>query len=232
MFFLPDVLQLWSQLDTAYTPTFIVSYGGLMGEEYWYDRTNVWENPRLLRYTPKSVLYPRSIRRPKAPDSEYNHIYVARAAKALRDAGVRVNIGAHGQREGLAAHWEIWSMVQGGFSPWEALRGATIDGAGSLGLNRCPEVVEVAPPEPLVVDAARVSDAVDGGITLRQVWKEILLDDCFGASAQLAYYFLLGFFPFLFFILVLVGSMPVSGLVERTVTYTMNLLAQVMPVPA
>ena len=119
----------------AYTPTFIVSYGGLMGEEYWYDRTNVWENPRLLRYTPKSVLYPRSIRRPKAPDSEYNHVYVARAAKALRDAGVRVNIGAHGQREGLAAHWEIWSMVQGGFSPWEALRGATIDGAGSLGMD-------------------------------------------------------------------------------------------------
>ncbi len=130
-----DVLQLWSQLDTAYTPTFIVSYGGLMGEEYWYDRTNVWENPRLLRYTPKSVLYPRSIRRPKAPDSEYNHVYVARTAKALRDAGVRVNIGAHGQREGLAAHWEIWSMVQGGFSPWEALRGATIDGAGSLGMD-------------------------------------------------------------------------------------------------
>lgn len=130
-----DVLQLWSQIGTAYTPTFIVSYGGLMGEEYWYDRTNVWENPRLLRYTPKSVLYPRSIRRPKAPDSEYNHVYVARTAKALRDAGVRVNIGAHGQREGLAAHWEIWSMVQGGFSPWEALRGATIDGAASLGMD-------------------------------------------------------------------------------------------------
>ncbi|MGB7452426.1 MAG: amidohydrolase family protein, partial [Lysobacterales bacterium] len=130
-----DILQLWSQIGTAYTPTFIVSYGGLMGEEYWYDRTNVWENPRLLRYTPKSVLYPRAIRRPKAPDSEYNHVYVARTAKALRDVGVRVNIGAHGQREGLAAHWEIWSMVQGGFSPWEALRGATIDGAGSLGMD-------------------------------------------------------------------------------------------------
>ncbi len=130
-----DVKQLWSQVGTAYTPTFVVSYGGLMGEEYWYDRTNVWENPRLMRYTPKSIVYPRSIRRSKAPDSEYNHIFVASNAKALRDAGVRVNIGAHGQREGLAAHWEIWSMVQGGFSPWEALRGATIDGAASLGMD-------------------------------------------------------------------------------------------------
>lgn len=130
-----DVKQLWSQVATAYTPTFIVSYGGLMGEEYWYDRTNVWENPRLMRYSPKSLVYPRSIRRSKAPDSEYNHIYVARSAKALRDLGVKVNIGAHGQRAGLAAHWEIWSMVQGGFTPWEALRGATIDGASSLGMD-------------------------------------------------------------------------------------------------
>ena len=130
-----DVKQLWSQVETAYTPTFIVSYGGLMGEEYWYDRTNVWENPRLMRYSPKSSVYPRAIRRPKAPDSEYNHVYVARGAKALRDLGVNVNIGAHGQRAGLAAHWEIWSMVQGGFTPWEALRGATIDGANSLGMG-------------------------------------------------------------------------------------------------
>jgi len=69
----------------------------------------------------------------------------------------------------------------------------------------------------------------DWGRTLRRVWDEMLLDDCFGASAQLAYYFLLGFFPFLFFVLVLVGSMPITGLVERTVEYLMGLLAQVMP---
>ncbi len=130
-----DVRQLWSQASTAYTPTFNVAYGGLSGETYWYDRTNVWENPRLMRYSPKAFIYPASIRRSKAPDSEYNHIAVARNAKALRDAGVRVNIGAHGQREGLGAHWEIWSMAQGGFTPWEALRGATLDPAASLGMD-------------------------------------------------------------------------------------------------
>ncbi len=138
-----DIKQLWSQVGTAYTPTFSVAYGGLWGEEYWYDRTNVWENPRLLRYTPKRVLYPRAIRRSKAPDSEYNHVYVARHAKALRERGVRVNIGAHGQREGLAAHWEIWSMAQGGFTPWQALRGATIDGAASLGMDHQVGSIEV-----------------------------------------------------------------------------------------
>jgi imidazolonepropionase-like amidohydrolase len=61
---------------------------------------------------------------------------VAAFAKRLRDRGVSVQIGAHGQREGLAAHWEMWMLVQGGFSPWEALRAATIDGARYIGMDR------------------------------------------------------------------------------------------------
>lgn len=55
-----DVLQLWAQTDTAYTPTLGVSFGGMEGERYWYDRTEVWNNERLLRYTPKSRVDPRA----------------------------------------------------------------------------------------------------------------------------------------------------------------------------
>jgi hypothetical protein len=131
-----DVVQLWSQSGTGYTPTLGVAYGGLSGETYWYDRTNVWENERLMRYVPRFVVEPSSIRRTKAPDQHYNHVEVARFAKKLRDAGVPVQIGAHGQREGLAAHWEMWMMKQGGFTPWEALRAGTIDGARYIGLDR------------------------------------------------------------------------------------------------
>lgn len=131
-----DVLQLWSKSATGYTPTFVVAYGGLSGERYWYDRTDVWKNERLMRWSPRSLIEPASIRRLKAPDEHYNHIEVARFAKRLRDRGVPVHIGAHGQREGLAAHWEMWMMVQGGFTPWEALRAGTIDGARYVGLDR------------------------------------------------------------------------------------------------
>ena len=131
-----DLTQLWKATDFGYTPTFVVSYGGLMGEEYWYDRTEVWKNERLLRYVPSTRLDARAIRRPTAPDDQYNHVNVAEYAKELRDNGVSVHIGAHGQREGLAAHWEMWLMNQGGFTPWEALRGATIDGATHLGMGK------------------------------------------------------------------------------------------------
>jgi imidazolonepropionase-like amidohydrolase len=130
-----DVLQLWSQSKTGYTPTLGVAYGGLSGETYWYDHTNVWEDAQLMRFVPHFAVEPEAIRRTHAPDLHYNHVNVAKFAKSLRDRGVSVQVGAHGQREGLAAHWEIWMLQQGGFTPWEAFRAATIDGAHYIGLD-------------------------------------------------------------------------------------------------
>jgi imidazolonepropionase-like amidohydrolase/Tol biopolymer transport system component len=130
-----DVMQLWGKTQTAYTPTLGVSYGGLTGEYYWYQKTDVWANPRLLTYVPRRVVDARSRRRVMAPDDEFNHIRISQGAKALHDAGVAVNVGAHGQREGLAAHWELWMLEQGGMTPMEALRAGTLNGARTLGLD-------------------------------------------------------------------------------------------------
>jgi imidazolonepropionase-like amidohydrolase/Tol biopolymer transport system component len=128
-----DVLQFWSQTDVAYTPTLVVTYGGLTAEQYWYQETEVWKHPILSRFVPPDVLNPRAVRRIKAPDADYHHVVSANTARLLSEEGVLVSIGAHGQREGLASHWEIWSFVQGGMSPVEALAAATITPARALG---------------------------------------------------------------------------------------------------
>jgi imidazolonepropionase-like amidohydrolase len=52
------------------------------------------------------------------------------------DRGGRVQVGAHGQMQGLAAHWELWMLAQGGMTPLEAIRAATLHGAESIGLDR------------------------------------------------------------------------------------------------
>jgi imidazolonepropionase-like amidohydrolase/Tol biopolymer transport system component len=130
-----DIKQLWPQSNMAYTPTMGVAYGGISGENFWYDTTQVWKHPRLSKYVPSEFLDPVSMRRPKAPHHHYNHINVAKVAKELQDLGVKVNSGGHGQREGLAMHWEMWMMAQGGMSPIEALRTATIAPAQTLGLD-------------------------------------------------------------------------------------------------
>jgi imidazolonepropionase-like amidohydrolase/Tol biopolymer transport system component len=130
-----DVLQLWSGTEVGYTPTLGVAYGGLMGEEYWYATTNVWEEQPLAGLVPRQVLDPRSRRREIAPEGEWNHVLAAANANALRAAGVSVQLGAHGQREGLAAHWELAMFVQGGMTPHQALEAGTIAGARYLGLD-------------------------------------------------------------------------------------------------
>ncbi len=131
-----DVLQFWSQTSVGYTPTLGVAYGGLSGEYYWYQHTNVWENERLLRYVPRFVVDPRSRRRTMAPEDDFNHVQVAQSAKALLDRGVHVQLGAHGQLQGMAPHWEMWMFAQGGMKPIEVLRSATLMGAQYLGLDK------------------------------------------------------------------------------------------------
>ncbi|UCE01591.1 MAG: YihY/virulence factor BrkB family protein [Candidatus Latescibacterota bacterium] len=67
--------------------------------------------------------------------------------------------------------------------------------------------------------------------TLRRVWSEMLLDDCFGASAQLAYYFLLAFFPFVMFLVALVAYLPLEDWLSRKIDVLgqMEILGTVMP---
>ncbi len=130
-----DVVQLWSQSRVGYTPTLIVSYGGLQGEFYWYQHSNVYDHRRLLTFVPREVVDPRARRRIMAPEEEFNHIAIARHVNKLNRAGVSVQIGAHGQREGLGDHWEIWMLVQGGMSPHKALAAATLQGAWYLGMD-------------------------------------------------------------------------------------------------
>lgn len=131
-----DVLQLWSQTPVGYTPTLGVAFGGLDGEHYWYAKTEVWKEDPLARLVPRALLDARSRRRTLAPEVEWNHIRQAEVAAALARRGVEVSLGAHGQREGLAAHWELWSFVQGGMTPLEAWRAGSLLGARSLGFDR------------------------------------------------------------------------------------------------
>ncbi len=133
-----DVVTLWSNSSTGYTPTLIVNYGGLNGEYYYYQRDNVWENEKLLKYTPRYVIDSRSRHRTMVPEEEYEngHVLVSKSVTALSDTGVKVNLGAHGQLQGLGAHWELWMIKAGGMSNHEALKAATINGAFYIGMDK------------------------------------------------------------------------------------------------
>ncbi|HSG89646.1 MAG TPA: amidohydrolase family protein, partial [Pseudomonadales bacterium] len=132
-----DVVQFWSATEAGYTPTFLVSYGGLSGEHWFYQHDEpVWQNEKMLRFHPRSNLIARARRLPVyAYDDDWGHMLAASSAKKLAEAGVRVNLGAHGQLQGLGCHWDMWAFSQGGCSPHDVLRMGTIWPAGYLGLD-------------------------------------------------------------------------------------------------
>jgi hypothetical protein len=112
-----------------------VAYGGISGERYLYEHDDLWRHPRLNQFIPSYVLHPLARRRQKAPVEDYNHIEVAKIARQVVQQGGLVQAGGHGQLSGICTHWELWSFVQGGMTPLEALKCGTMHGARYLGLD-------------------------------------------------------------------------------------------------
>lgn len=185
-----DIKQFWSQTQVGYTPTLVVAYGGISGENYWYDKTDVWAHPRLSMYVPADILQARSMRRPHAPESHYNHFNVAKVANELNKLGVHPNIGAHGQREGLAAHWEMWMFAQGGMSNMEVLKTATINPATTFGMERqLGSIKEGKLADLIVIDGdplanIRVTDKVTHTMVNGKLFDAETMNELNGDKAQ------------------------------------------------
>jgi len=145
-----DWVQLYAEGETALTPTMIVTGGELFAENYFYATTKPWQLPKVKDFvqstfslynpyhgTPSQPPWVRGMRTVNIDESlwEIGVRQAARSMKKLSDAGVLINTGAHGQINGLAMHWEIWLLEQGGMTPLQALRAATMNPATTMGLE-------------------------------------------------------------------------------------------------
>ena len=147
-----DVVTLAARSKTAYTPTLVVAYGGPAAEIYWYQHANPHDDARLRRFVPHDMLDGLGRRRIWYPEEDFSFPTVAQGAAAIARAGGRVCLGAHGQLQGLGAHWEMWSFTPGNaMTPMEALHTATASGAEALGFGKDLGTVEVGKLADLVV---------------------------------------------------------------------------------
>ena len=72
----------------------------------------------------------------KVPEKELFFRQIARDLVTVSRAGGNITLGAHGNRQGVGVHWELWGKVDGGATPFEALRDATLRPAEKLGMER------------------------------------------------------------------------------------------------
>ena len=167
-----DVVELYAKTKTAYTPTLLVNYGGIIAEEYFYATTEVHDDSKLNRFYPHNVLDDMTRRRRVwARKDEFVFPLAAESAARIQRAGGLVGVGGHGQLQGLGYHWEMWAFAMGGMTPKEVLKAATIDGAKIIGFDQDLGSIEVGKLADLVVLDRNPLQDIRNTNTVRYVMK-------------------------------------------------------------
>ncbi len=167
-----DVVQTIAEAKMAVTPTLLVSYGGPWAENYFYSRENPYEDPKLGRFTPYSVLASKTRRRPGwFRDDEHVFMKHGESMTKLIEAGALAGVGSHGQLEGLGYHWELWAVASGNMDNLDAIRVATIIGAEAIGLDGDLGSIEVGKLADLVILDANPLDDLRNTNSISHVMK-------------------------------------------------------------
>jgi hypothetical protein len=176
-----DIVEMFKATDIGITPTLLVVYNGPSGQSYFQQRERVWEDPKLLNFANKDYLL--TYRRTSFvwPEDHYSP-EMATAMKKLFDNGVLINMGGHGQMLGLDAHWELELLVQGGFSPLEAIQCATINGAKYHGIDKDLGTLEVGKLADLVILEKDPTTNIKNTRTIKYVMKNGVLYNGMDAS--------------------------------------------------
>ena len=177
-----DIVQLMANGGTATTPTLMIAGGALFGENYLYQTTQPWNDPKVRTYVQNTLGYynplggavgqPPHVRGMLSVHQadelwEIGFRATARALKKLDQAGVLVNAGGHGNIQGLDLHWEMWLLAEGGWDNHRVLRAGTINGATTLGLDKQIGTLEVGKLADLIVLDANPLENIRNTNTVR-----------------------------------------------------------------
>ncbi|MXX71997.1 MAG: amidohydrolase family protein [Gemmatimonadetes bacterium] len=179
-----DVTTFMGQAGATYSPQItLTDYPKGVALEFWLGEQDLWLDPLQLTWSPWQEI---AVRRSfvKKPAREYIFPLIAEGAADIARAGGHVAVGAHGEVDGLGAHWEMWALGEA-MTPMEALKTGTISAARFIGLEQDIGSIEVGKLADLAVldknplEDIRLSSEVSlvlvGGNlfdarTLRQTW--------------------------------------------------------------
>jgi CubicO group peptidase (beta-lactamase class C family)/imidazolonepropionase-like amidohydrolase/Tol biopolymer transport system component len=167
-----DIVQLMSRTGITNTPTLVVAFGGALPIYRLLAEERPHEDPRINRWFPDGALFQRtSARLLWFPPEDYNEREAAAGAVDVLRAGGHIGLGGHGEVQGLSNHWEMGLLADGGMSPHEVLRVATIEGARAIGLDADLGSIESGKVADLVVLDANPLQSIRNSRAIAYVMK-------------------------------------------------------------
>lgn len=171
-----DVIETLARTWISYTPTLNITHYGLAGAEYFFEREDLRDDPKLNRFYPRDRLLELTGRRGVWGNAdEFKFRVMAEQAAKLQRAGGLVGVGSHGELQGLGYHWELRMLEMGGMKPAEILQAATRDGARIIGVEQDLGTLEVGKLADLVVLRSNPLLAIDNANDIAYVMQNGVL---------------------------------------------------------
>ncbi|SER33807.1 amidohydrolase family protein [Sphingobium sp. YR768] len=180
-----DIVRLFAQSRTSYTPTISVAYGTTPALFDFIINKRPQDDPKFRHFVPSGIVSEKLRNRHWMPPEAQSWQLIAADALAIQRAGGLVGIGSHGEMQGLGYQWEMQAFAAGGATPMEVLRAATIgsaevighsDDVGSLEPGKFADLLILdADPRPDIANAMKIGAVMKNGriydpATLDEVW--------------------------------------------------------------
>jgi hypothetical protein len=128
-----DVIQFVARSGTSYDATLQIKNGGPGAQDNFVARDRPFIDRKYRQLRPYSIAAQQALSREWTEPSTMLYPRIGLGVARIQRAGGVTAIGSHGEIQGLGFHWELEAHVEGGMTPPEALRAATLGGAEAIG---------------------------------------------------------------------------------------------------
>nr|WP_255699257.1 amidohydrolase family protein [Luteimonas sp. Y-2-2-4F] len=128
-----DAIELLARSGTSYDTTLQIVNGGPPAQDRYVARDAPLGDPLFRATRPYEVAMQSVQARQWVDPALMLYPRLAADAARLQRAGGVVGMGSHGEIPGPGFHWELEAHVEGGMTPHEALRAATLGSATAIG---------------------------------------------------------------------------------------------------
>ncbi|HEX7330393.1 MAG TPA: amidohydrolase family protein [Pyrinomonadaceae bacterium] len=171
-----DAAKFFGQSKAVYSITLMTDGPGPLNEEYFWQASDVWKDPKQRSWLPWWWLVPHTRTRLLRPFTDYTFPILAQGLADIVAEGGYGGMGAHGDQHGLGSHWEI-EMLASALGPMGALEVSTLHGAHFIGASKDLGSITVGKLADLVVLNSNPLDRIRNTADIKYVMKAGVLYD-------------------------------------------------------